>query len=140
MQRPKGAGCGRFGHDRYSGRSNHSNSTSSSRATSAARFSAESLSRFIWRHFTAARPHAGGRRRNREGAQAVRDVAPVGAPGAGALLALQPDFFFGDEGEGGYGRGELVDLAAGRQVGGLGGGLGGEASGPRNMHVINRRQ
>jgi hypothetical protein len=37
-----------------------------------------------------------GRRRDRERAEKMRDIAPVGAPGAGALLALEPDFFLGD--------------------------------------------
>ena len=45
-----------------------------------------------------------GRRRDRQRAQEVRHIAPVGAAGAGALLALQPDFFLGDGGEGDDGR------------------------------------
>ena len=43
-----------------------------------------------------------GRRRDRQRAQEVRYVASVGA---GALLALQADFFLGDGGEGDDGRG-----------------------------------
>jgi hypothetical protein len=39
------------------------------------------------------------RRRDRERAHEVLHVEPVGAARAGALLLLQPDFFFGDLGE-----------------------------------------
>lgn len=36
---------------------------------------------------------------NRQGAHEVLRVKPIGAAGADTLLLLQPDFFFGDEGE-----------------------------------------
>jgi hypothetical protein len=38
-------------------------------------------------------------RRDAERPHEVLHVEPVGAPGARALLLLQPDFFFGDLGE-----------------------------------------
>jgi hypothetical protein len=39
------------------------------------------------------------RRRDHQRAHEVLHVEPIGATGAGALLRLQPDFFFGDVGE-----------------------------------------
>jgi hypothetical protein len=44
------------------------------------------------------------RRRDAERPHEVLHVEAIGAPGAGALLLLQPDFFFGDVGELGDGR------------------------------------
>ncbi len=78
-----------------------------------------------------------GRRRDRQCAQEVRHIAPVGAAGAGALLAVQPDFFLRDGGEGGDGRGQAVRGAGGPSGWRMGGRVWRRAWGLL-VHVINR--
>jgi hypothetical protein len=80
-----------------------------------------------------------GRRRDRQRAQEVRHIAPVGAAGAGALLALQSDFFLRDGGEGGDGRGQAVRARGTGRVGtGWVGGRAWRRAWGLLMHVINR--